>query len=271
MDLNEPLPWSRRMLRRLGEALAAGTEPPADCPSYDEVMYWHNDLAAEVAATMVVTDWVTADPVSFDLAARPKTVDTLVQKLRRRPPHLSLDQVQDLAGVRVDADFTLDTQLALAEEVASFFGRESIVKDIREKPHSGYRAVHVWVRAPAGRAEIQIRTTAQSAWANTYERLGDKIGREIRYGEIPENPDLRTVVEHLHEISEEITKVENLEQTLADANAKLRSVPDCDRTDDHVARVRQIAEIEHDVKRSRTGYVGLLLDLKRTLDDMEDA
>src|SRR6185312_32792 len=35
--------------------------------------------------------------------------------------------------------------------------------------------------------EIQVRTQLQHQWAELYEKLADKIGRGIRYGEAPEH------------------------------------------------------------------------------------
>ena len=119
----------------------------------------------QVATRLFVTNWQTCRSDTFDITARSKTLDTLVQKLRRED-HLSLDEVQDLAGVRVDADIAIDVQLALAQEIATHFGPRSRVRDYRDSPHSGYRAVHVWLRLPAGHVEVQIRTVAQSTWAN---------------------------------------------------------------------------------------------------------
>lgn len=92
--------------------------------------------------------------------------------------------MQDLAGVRIEADLLLDEQTALAREIAQHFGADAAaIHDLREGAHAGYRAVHVWVRLPAGRVEIQIRTALQHLWANAYESLGDVGGRGIRYGE----------------------------------------------------------------------------------------
>jgi ppGpp synthetase/RelA/SpoT-type nucleotidyltranferase len=132
----------------------------------------------------------------------------LVQKLRRQTT-LSLDEVQDLAGVRIDADITLHEQTALANEIAAHFGEPSRVKDLRENPHSGYRAVHVWVRLPAGRAEIQVRTVMQSAWANMYEALGDRFGRGIRYDEEAPNDLAKLAVETMHTLSDSLASIEN--------------------------------------------------------------
>ncbi len=37
--------------------------------------------------------------------------------------------------------------------------------------------------------EIQVRTDLQDTWAQIFERLGDRWGRGIRYGQDPENPE----------------------------------------------------------------------------------
>lgn len=113
--LNSTPQWTNGDLRRLGDALAAGGTTTEVHDRYNAVMLWHNDLAAEVATTLYITNWQACPPDRFDITARPKTVDTLVQKLQREP-RLTLDQVQVLAGVRIDADITLDVQTALAEE-----------------------------------------------------------------------------------------------------------------------------------------------------------
>lgn len=123
-------------------------------------------------------------------------------KLQRQTT-LKLGQVQDLAGVRVDADMVLTHQTELAEHIAEHFGAaRSRIKDMRETPHSGYRAVHVWLALPAGRVEVQIRTLAQSEWANAYEDFAELLGRGIRYGERHENADVRLVVDKMHRVSE---------------------------------------------------------------------
>jgi len=143
----------------------------------------------------------------LDISARPKTLDTLVQKLKRET--FSLADVQDIAGVRIDADLTLTQQTQLRHEIADHFDvPDNLVRDLRESPHSGYRAVHLWIRKPAGRVEVQIRTALQSAWANTYERIGDQAGRGIRYGEEPDDPLIRDIVATMHDISSSIAEFE---------------------------------------------------------------
>jgi ppGpp synthetase/RelA/SpoT-type nucleotidyltranferase len=209
MDLEQKPSWSKRDLRRLGEALVIDkAATPDGCPKYGEVMLWHNDLAAEVAARIADTSWVAVPPEQLAIGARAKTLDTLVQKLERTT--LKLGQVQDVAGVRVDADMVLTQQTNLAQEIAEHFGAaRATIKDIRENAHSGYRAVHVWLVLPAGRVEVQIRTLVQSEWANVYEDFGELVGRGIRYGEKHENADVRRAVDGMHTVSENLASQEH--------------------------------------------------------------
>jgi ppGpp synthetase/RelA/SpoT-type nucleotidyltranferase len=211
--INSTPAWSKRELKRLGEALAAGNATPEQHDQYNEVMLWHNDLAAAVATVLYTTEWESCSSDVFDITARPKTIDTLVQKLQREN-NLTLDQVQDLAGVRIDADITLDVQTALAAEIAAHFGDQSRVRDLRENPHSGYRAVHVWLRLPSGRVEVQLRTVPQSEWANTYERLGDRFGRGVRYDQTPESAPVQALVSAMHKMSGALANSEEAKVTL---------------------------------------------------------
>jgi ppGpp synthetase/RelA/SpoT-type nucleotidyltranferase len=194
VDLNSRPPWSNNAVRRLGEALRDGVDPPTNCPSYADVLLWYADLAAEIEDQIESGSWsmiaaelsyATSPRIIAELrvSSRPKTQDTLVEKLRRQP-HLKLNTVQDIAGVRIDADLLLGEQTELAREIAEQFGAdESDIHDLRDGAHAGYRAVHVVLRLPSGRAEIQVRTIFQSLWANFNERLADEYGRGIRYGE----------------------------------------------------------------------------------------
>jgi ppGpp synthetase/RelA/SpoT-type nucleotidyltranferase len=220
VDLNGNMPWSRRRLKKLGEALVERSDIPEDCPRYDDVMLWHDDLAGEVQAIIAGRRWNSVSQ-ALQPTARSKTYDTLVQKLEReKDKHLSLDVVQDLAGVRVDIDCSLGEQLALVKEMAAHFGRErSNIRDIRSRAHSGYRAVHVWLRLPAGRIEVQVRTLAQSAWANTYERMADLFGRGIRYGEVPEDQTAHKMFDFMQRVSNDIADMERAQQHVRDMQA----------------------------------------------------
>ncbi|BBX72679.1 hypothetical protein MSHI_05850 [Mycobacterium shinjukuense] len=230
MDLASRPPWSNNAVRRLGAALRDGVDPPIDRPSYAEVMVWHADLAAEVQAQVEGGSWSIASELL--VTSRAKTQDTLVAKLRRQP-NLQLNTIQDLAGVRIDADLLLGEQTRLAREVANHFGAdESAIHDLRDHPHAGYRAVHVWLRLPAGRVEIQIRTILQSLWANCYERLADAYGRGILYGE---------PIERLATSGVGPAQLPEPVRVMQDASAKLAM---------HEAEWQQCAEIEDPGQRA---------------------
>ncbi len=226
MEGREP-PWSRNQLRKLGSCIRDGRQIPNGLPSYADVMAWHNLLAADIVEQVDAADWrpiLGKRPMSS--AARPKTIDTLRQKLRR-DRNLSLPAVQDLAGVRFEADMSLDEQDAAAAAISEMFGHGvEAIRDLRVRPHSGYRAVHVWLRLPAGRVEVQVRTKLQGVWANMYEAAADVLGREIRYGEFPRG-DGAGIVRQLHGVSETIAGLEsarNIATGGADASAQHMAV-----------------------------------------------
>lgn len=136
VDLHSRPPWSNNAVRRLGVALRDGVDPPVDCPSYAEVMLWHADLAAEVQDRIEGRSWSASELL---VTSRAKSQDTLLAKLRRRP-YLQLNTIQDIAGVRIDADLLLGEQTRLAREIADHFGADQpAIHDLRDHPHAGYR------------------------------------------------------------------------------------------------------------------------------------
>jgi hypothetical protein len=48
--------------------------------------------------------------------------------------------------------------------------------------------VHVIVSLDGITIEIQVRTLMQHVWADVMERLADRLGRQIRYGDAPTPP-----------------------------------------------------------------------------------
>lgn len=212
-----PRPWSRAQLARLGKAIRDGYAPRPTDPPYDDVMAWYNEVATWVQGQVAALDWQpllgTSQPV---LVSRPKTIDTLRQKLQRTPD-MQLATVQDVAGVRFEAEMSLDQQDGVSEAIAGLFGEAAITKDLRLEPHSGYRAVHIWLRLEgSARVEVQIRTHLQGRWANMFERAADVFGREIRYGELPDDPEDRELIERLISLSVEgLSLVERVRNRLA--------------------------------------------------------
>lgn len=104
--------------------------------------------------------------------------------------------------MRFEAEMSLGEQRAVAETIALLFEHdpEYAVHDLLSTPHSGYRALHVWLRLPE-RVEVQVRAQLQGAWANLYEEAGDLFGRGIRYRGNPERPEDQAMVEELKRLS----------------------------------------------------------------------
>jgi ppGpp synthetase/RelA/SpoT-type nucleotidyltranferase len=127
--------------------------------------------------------------LGYSPTSRTKTTSVLIDKLRRE--HSSLKSVQDIAGTRIICS-DRDEQDEIVEAVLRCFAdgfRPPKVKDRRTEPSHGYRAVHLVVTVQDLPVEIQIRTQSQDLWAQIVESLGDRWGRQIRYGEPPLEPD----------------------------------------------------------------------------------
>lgn len=213
-------PWGTKSLARVGDGIRSGTPAGPNDPSYDDVMIWYNDLATWVQSEIESMDWGpllgSARP---SLVSRPKTIDTLRQKLARQP-HMDLGSVQDIAGVRFEAEMTLDQQDAVAAAIAAHFDHDqSCIRDLRIQPHSGYRSVHVWLRfEKRGRVEVQVRTHMQGAWANHFERTADVLGRGIRYDEKLADVDEARYVQQLIDLSiGPLTRLEDARNRVARA------------------------------------------------------
>lgn len=263
--------WSQNELRALGKALRDGTAPPTKAPEYEDVLAWYLDFAGDVLQYLESLDW---SPLGLKVApgtSRPKTMGTLIEKLQRNHS-TPLQNVGDLAGVRIDADMILSVQTAFADSVEKIIGDEVgpenvFIEDLRGGEHSGYRAVHVLAKYPAGRCEIQLRTRLQSAWANAYELLAMIVGRGIRYGESPEDPSARKLVESMQEQSQQLAKFEAHVDTLGHLSQFSESVE---------AATREILKSKYnDNKETEESILQALKETERTLltmvkDDRDD-
>ncbi len=216
-------PWSNKQMEMLAQCLRDDVASPEGTPAYDDVMIWYDELAAEVHGIVQAMPWKTILPYSHsevDITYRAKTIDTLRDKLNRLSSG-PLNNIVDIAGVRVDAEMTLREQDAVAAAIARAFGMDpaKAVKDLRVEHHNGYRAVHVHLKLRRAMAEVQVRTQLQSKWANTYERLGDLAGRGIRYDNVTESDSWSAIASRLQEIS--VTRIRPIEEA-KDAIAEIR-------------------------------------------------
>jgi ppGpp synthetase/RelA/SpoT-type nucleotidyltranferase len=170
---------------RLGDRLRLSTEISAD----DLALLQHLRREFDDALARARDDVVRALP-GVSPTSRLKTVQTLVGKLQREST-MNLGQVQDVAGLRIVRDMTIEDQDRLASQVEALFPGAKLI-DRRAKPSFGYRAVHIVAKVDGRLVEIQLRTQLQDRWAQIVERLADHWGRSIRYGGLPDDPE-RTV------------------------------------------------------------------------------
>jgi putative GTP pyrophosphokinase len=130
----------------------------------------------------------------FPFTARLKTNYSVEQKLRRTT--IRLRQIDDIMGCRL-----IVPDRAAQDQFASQVARlaPAKVRDRRERPSHGYRAVHV-ILGDDPFLEVQIRTTFQDAWAELSERAADKHGIDLKYGGGPEDAQqlLGLLSAHIH-------------------------------------------------------------------------
>lgn len=184
------LPTSREQINKLGKRLAA-SDPASD----DDLRALEELTACHLTALELARPRI--DGLASDLGIsplhithRPKTTQTILEKLRREHG-MSLARVQDLAGIRIVGALRFDEQDQLAAEIVRRFPadlRAAKIVDRRANPSHGYRAVHVIVCLDGVTIEVQVRTLLQHVWADLMERLADRLGRQIRYGEPPVPP-----------------------------------------------------------------------------------
>ena len=227
--LRENPPVSRNRIHKMGSALREDgvVATPDDWETYllhqteivGELVKQLGDFAESNSEVLLGGETMEKNIVpgsgAYMVSGRPKTIISLKEKLRRMPK-TPLERIHDVAGARLDCDVTLTQQRCMADELCDLFtkcGATRVdIKDLRDGSHSGYRAMHLHLRFPAGFAEVQVRTALQSHWANVYESAADIFGRHIRYlheeNQVPLSLAARKAVKLLHDLSAHISQVE---------------------------------------------------------------
>lgn len=143
-----------------------------------------------------------------------KSTTAIVDKLRRES--IRLTQIQDIAGCRVIVE-GIAAQEKVVELIQFVFDlSEQAIKDRREMPSHGYRAIHVMAHIADKVIEIQVRTIFQDLWAQLSERTADKFDISVKYGK-----GLPDVIEPLLDMSKKIQAIEKYEQ-LVDTTLQAR-------------------------------------------------
>lgn len=152
-------------------------------------------------------------PIEF-VTARVKPIPSIIEKARKRHiPLERLDQLQDIAGIRVVCQFVDDIY-----PIAKMLRSRNDFRIIEEKDYvfhkkdSGYRSYHMIIEYPVETvrgevivlAEIQIRTLAMNFWATNEHSLNYKYE-----GKLPSEVQLRLqkAAEAAFKLDEEMSKI----------------------------------------------------------------
>ena len=199
----------KSQIDRLGERLRKHEISEADLNMLREILTEHDGELESVVATLRTLRGRNGEPVAP--TPRVKTTTTLIEKLMRDRTRLS--SVRDIAGARIVVGETLDEQDEIVAAIMGQFPGSELI-DRRADPRFGYRAVHVVVRSANCWAEIQIRTALQHQWAEVFERLADRVGRQIRYGSDPNaGPRFaaaQEAVQQMQDLSAQIAEIEDI-------------------------------------------------------------
>ncbi len=183
-----------------------------DLEALHELLVAYSDILA--GAVSVVHAGVGIVPTS-----RVKSTRTILEQLDRHGG-ARLGTIQDLAGMRIVSAFDRDGRdWVVGQLIALFEGRRRPrIVDRWKQPVAGGAAVHVIVFPEDLPVEIQVRTRLQHEWADLLEKLSDRVGHGIRYGE---PPDQRRSDAQRSKLSANERKVDAAEQRLIDETVRL--------------------------------------------------
>lgn len=150
------------------------------------------------------------------VGSRLKSPESILGKLRRRglpAASASLDQLHDIAGIRVVCSFISD-----AYWVAEMLSRQEDVTVVQVKDYiadpkpNGYKSLHLILRVPVFlsesvehmNVEVQIRTVAMDFWASLEHKIYYKFDAEIPQDLRDELSDAASVANRLDEQMERI-------------------------------------------------------------------
>jgi ppGpp synthetase/RelA/SpoT-type nucleotidyltranferase len=174
---------SRAAIDRLGVRLARHDQiSSSDLNEFAQIIDVYQQVLDDVQAQLAA--------IGYQAVTRPKTTLTLVEKLRRET-NMKLSRMQDVAGARIIVS-DRPAQDSARDKICAHFetlGHTCGERDRRKNPSHGYRALHVIVQVGPVPVEIQIRTELENDWAQIFEKLGDRWGRGIRYGNAPADPE----------------------------------------------------------------------------------
>ena len=162
---------SRRQIDRLGERLreSATAEDRASLAEYRDSF---------LNAQLLVMYDMGRLGIGRPDGGRLKRPESVIAKLER-DSRIRLSRMQDIAGCRLVTDSKAEQDEVYARLQTEFDIYRAY--DIRETPHSGYRAVHVVIKSENRFVEVQVRTQNQREWARLSEQA-TAYDTSVKYG-----------------------------------------------------------------------------------------
>lgn len=260
--LNSAPPFGKNQVKQLGKHFAGLGKAPRTPVA--EITGWYNELARQVAITSKNLALQTLGPQFQDddlhVAFRVKSASTIADKVLNR--NMQLSYIDDFAGARLNINCLHSSLFHAANSIVNAVkksGNRAEIKNHIDSPQQGYRAIHVCLSAPAGKAELQLRTTLQSEWANAFERLADLTGRKVRYEKdyVPQDPSLATIHNELLKTSDLILRIEQTEEKIHAQQARIAELLQSEKpglsfsSDYHAQRAQALASAaEAEIARS---------------------
>lgn len=259
---------SKNQITRLGNALRQGSLNPRSQEA-TEFEFFMNSRELDLQTLMQQLKEFL--PLELNVTSRIKSTSTLREKLLRAP-EIQLPYVRDVIGVRIIGDFTLSGQDELVNSIINRFKGFVVKKIDRRLKHSyGYRAVHIVIRVNESLAEIQVRTELQNQWADVFEALADKWGRQIRYGLTPDFPSPRQLKlreAHILRLTElSLNDIAEYEKISSAIDLQSKEPPVMNTNVRGLSRAQIAEQMRHKILNSRLN--DLSQDLETKLRDWE--
>jgi len=131
-------------------------------------------------ATMGLRSVVQTEHGEIEVSQRLKRAPTIVDKLVREPT-MQLANMQDIGGCRAVLN-SIDEVRRVQHRLSRNRPPLRVSDYIVQPRASGYRGVHVVVEYDDRPVEVQLRTQVMHEWAITVERLGGRLGDDLKSG-----------------------------------------------------------------------------------------
>ena len=195
------MPLTTSQVNRAGKVLRdwwlapkAATDPEATAALGVLLDYRAAHATPLTKANNGLRSMLKTERLAIEVSQRLKRVTTIIDKLGREPT-MALSRMQDIGGCRAIVE-SVDDLRAVQQRLMR--NRPPVrVSDYLANPRSsGYRAVHVVVTYD-GRCIVQLRTQLMHEWAVAVERLGGRMGEDLKSGQGP-----RQVLEWLETVGQ---------------------------------------------------------------------